>query len=480
MPTDNLWQFRFTELYGDYGRAVDTLGNNAPIHLESFPYPEVEIPTIKGLVSISRPCAILKFKMVTDATHTLTGKVRVLCSANKFVRDPLDFNIDLLDLSDHEFDLDVNDVTQEYTLVIESQASTMLYVSVAYETDQSLWLFSASNLMDRVLIRDSIGLWGDRLFSSLPMYQQTEDQNHDDALFRLLKLFGIAFDDAYSRANLPHSLYDYERVDAAHLPFIDRLIGWPTNFELPENLRRRETGQAVDLWKTKGSARALELVMQRTIGWDVEIFEGWRHVARTAIRTPSQPNDWIEGQTDPNSTLDADLQFTGVWDSLSPNQLMTWSPRDSTTFTSANSSVLVLPSPDKDWKNVNGVLIRLYPSQDAKVTLTRLALTKARNLLPLFVLHSADVYFLILDVHQETLNIGLTVEFDDDFGSRHANDIRLDILDHFSNTKSNKCLFKTWSVFEAENSETNDEKYRLHHSHIEFLCDSSNQLDQTP
>ncbi len=466
--TDNLWQFRFVDLYGDFGRSLNALGSNAPISIESFPYPDVEIDTIEGLKSLSEPCAILSFKMVSHVNHTFTGKARVLCSSNKFVRDPLDFNIDLLDLYDREFDLDVNNLALEYTLVLRSQPSTMLYVSLAYETDQGVWLFSPSNLMGRVLVRNSIGLWGDRLFASLPAYQQKEDQNHNDALYRLMQLFGIGFDDAYSRVNLPHSLYDYERIDAAHIPFIDRLIAWPTNFELPENLRRRETSEAVNLWKTKGSARALELVMQRTIGWDVEIFEGWRHVARTAIRTPQQPNDWIEGEVDPTSDLPADQQFTGIWDDLSPNQLMTWSARQGASVTSATSSVLVLPSPDKDWKNVNGVLIRLYPSQDAKITLTRLALIKARNLLPLFVLHSADVYFMILDAYQETINLNFSVEFDDDFGSRHANDIRLDILDYFSNTKSNKCLFKTWSF--GEDSVTNDNKYRLHHSHIDFTC----------
>lgn len=470
MTMDNLWQFRFVDSFGDLGRRLDTLGKENPIVVESYSYPDKTISALEGNVSLGDPCAIVRFNVPATNAVTLTGRTRILCSSVKFVRDPEELNTSLRDITDKEFNLDPADTDTQYTTVVTSPASTMVYVSICFEADSGIWYFSPQYLMGRTLIRRPIGMWGDRLFASMPVYQQAQDDNNEDTLLRIFKLFGSSLDDAYSRISRPYSAYDYERIDAAVLPFIDRLIGWPTNFELPEDLRRRETGSAVDLWKAKGSSRALELVMQRTIGWDVEIFEGWRHVARTAYRTLERPADWIEGEIDLDSQLPADQQPTGIWDDLSANQLMTWSARDGVPFNSVSSTILVLPSPDNDWKNTNGVLIRLYPSPTAKTTLTRLAIAKAKNLIPLFVLHSADVYFAIVDSYQETMKIGFSSEFDDDFGSRHANDIRLDILDHISKTKSDKCLLKTWTL--PEQSTTNDTKYRLYHSEIEFTCDA--------
>ena len=129
---------------------------------------------------------------------------------------------------------------------------------------------------------------------------------------------------------------------------------------------------------------------------------------------------------------------------------------------------MILPS-NSGWQNLNGILIRLLPSPDARTTLSSLAIKKARNLVPLFVPHYAQVFFSVYEAYSEELFLNLSTEFDDDYHTIYPGEpLNLDISIESGNYKVDLCAFYTWDV--NIDTELNNPRYRTFHSALEYTC----------
>lgn len=473
MSTKDLWQFRSVQEYGDNTLPIYDLGQGCPIRVDSYPYPSGhKINSYGGaVINVNAGDYVVTFGLPSDTqNYALNGKCRIITATKEFPRNIDNYDDTKETFVDKEFDLDVNNRDSLlYKTAISGIPNNIVYVSVMYYsplTDK--WLTSPNHLMERTVVRGEQGEYGQIMFDQLPRYMRKEDKNYGDALFKVLSSLGTALDDFKPLLeNIKDVSYLPSGVDAGRLPYIDTLLAWPTNFELREKLRRYETEQAVSLWKAKGSARALELVMQNTIGWDAEIFEGKDQILRTGRLNPdNQPADWIEGEIDEDSDLPFDQQNTGVWDDVSNPYFATWSPLTNAPPSSPNNRNMVLPSNDS-WQNTNGVLIRLTPTLQSRTLLSGLALKKARNIVPLFVPHYAQVFFTVQDLFAENLKLDLASEFDDDYDTIYPTEpMRLDI-EVSSIDNSGACLFYTWGYNETV---LNNVQYRLSHNAINFTC----------
>jgi len=472
MATKDLWQFRSVQDYGDLTYKVYGLADNAEVTLDSYPYPEAHRISdgFGGFISPTPKDLVISFGMAEDIDrHVLTGRVRLIFSTLEFPRDAEAFDDTRSSYPDVEIDLDLAARGgSPYKILVNGVAETIIYASLFYYTQENIWITNPSTLMDRHLTRSKSD-FGQVMYDLLPRYYRKADADHDFTTRRVLELFGIALDDFQALQNhLKRSTYDVGSVDAGKIPYIDQLLGWPTNFELPEGLRRNETTQVVSLWRNKSSARALELVMQNTIGWNVEIYEGMDTVFRLNYVAPENPPaDWIEGEADPESELPADQQPCGVWNDVQRSYTATWADNSSSPIRSTDNLNMILPS-NEGWQNTNGVLIRLLPGARSKTLLSELALKKAKNIVPLFLPHYAQVFFTLTDLFVESLKLGFTSEFDDEFIQLPPiEDYRLDIGVESGKYKSGLCLFSTYPI----PTEMNNTRYRLHHVEIEFTCE---------
>lgn len=200
-------------------------------------------------------------------------------------------------------------------------------------------------------------------------------------------------------------------VDAAFIPYIDGLLGWPTNFELRETRRRSETEDAVNVWKAKGTNDAFELVLQRLTGWNVDLYEGYNYVVTTATA-----EDALDANTPPvgwNPQVDgvwADQvnasPFNGTPDLSNPN--LDFQP------SSINTSFRVIHD-GSSWTNTFGVLINLTsPLSEGSPLLRHLAQEKIDRLLEYLAIHYANFKVQVADIYNETLTLNTLDSFTDE------------------------------------------------------------------
>jgi len=149
---------------------------------------------------------------------------------------------------------------------------------------------------------------GDELFNYLPRYWKIKDfKEGDDSVYRMTQAMGRILDTVKEEVDFFKAKgIDVGDVDFARLPYIDWLLAWPTNYELPETRRRIETEQAVPLWKSKGTIDALELVLQTVTGWDISVYEGWKWVL---TQNPHTPYDGAVKPGDPGGPPDGDVAW---------------------------------------------------------------------------------------------------------------------------------------------------------------------------
>ena len=103
--------------------------------------------------------------------------------------------------------------------------------------------------------------FGQQMFDYFPRGIRIKDKSEaNDTLYRLCQIFGKPLDEIKERLDqFSAKRFDPNEVDAAFIPYIDNLLGWPTNFELSEGRRRYETGDAINVWKAKEPTMPLNL-----------------------------------------------------------------------------------------------------------------------------------------------------------------------------------------------------------------------------
>lgn len=167
-------------------------------------------------------------------------------------------------------------------------------------------------------------------------------------LERFLQIFGALFDSLKTEADLVLSSYDVAEVDVKYIPYIDALIGWPTNFDLNANKRRQETLRAVSLYKTKGRDLTAEAFIEGVADWDATTFQGWKYVMFSNDPRCTTP----EPATVPIGLIGTD------------------------------QDVLKYTPDTTNWHNVNGVLIKLEPVSGITDELVSITVRKIARIVP--------------------------------------------------------------------------------------------------
>jgi len=232
----------------------------------------------------------------------------------------------------------------------------------------------------------------------------------DETIKRFLNLLGKPLDEVQERLEFFGARrFSPQTIDAALLPYLDQLLGWPTNFELSENKRRGETELAVSIWKSKGSTNALETSLQSLTGWDVEFIEGRDYVLTTATSADARdplnaPDGWDEATDGSWAEAVARTAFNGTPDlsgggaPLTPN--------------SVNQPYRVMPDfSGNSWQTPLGVLVSLVSSGN-NALLSSIALQKIARMLPYLGVHYANFKLTIGDSYTESVSLNAIDLFD--------------------------------------------------------------------
>lgn len=225
---------------------------------------------------------------------------------------------------------------------------------------------------------------GELLFSYLARKHQSLDAENADTAYRICKAIGRLFDSIKAEIGFEYTTrYDPYHVDAARLPYLDWLLGWPTNFDLPCNVRRSETAHAAEILQRKGAVNALRYTLRIITGWDVEIYEGWRWVLNTIEDDELDP---LIPPTGWDATVDGDwaaivgqyLQLQVTYDSTNPDMEVGAGTYDDV--------VCYTPSTDS-WQNDDVVLIVLKQIWGVSGILPDAVVTKVERMVDFLLPH---------------------------------------------------------------------------------------------
>jgi phage tail-like protein len=463
------WQFRFVAEYGaGTGRNHD-IAAGIPLRVEQGKVPVGgNAGTVTDPLTVTGPYLKITFGLPEDAfDRTFTGKVKIHRRSRAFSRDEEDFaEKRAIEIYSHDFVAELGVLPRSEYLEEEAfldhgvgNPGDIWYYTIFYEYDithEDRWFFSPENSHARNWAYENetdggepTSYHGSLTFSQRPEVEQIKDHlEGDDTLYRLYQVFGRVFD--LLKEDLDQILektFDVDEVDASLLPYIDWLLGWPTNFELDEIKRRIETKNASVLWKAKGTKDALELAIQTITGWNVEVIEGYPWVitaANTALHdSASPPSDWsvwavttpyilhevVENDGESYSCIldhtsaasdepgigvswetywellsggswedhvDA-LPYNITFDSTDPNHgANRGTENDKLVYTFSNEEV-VPTGVGWWWQNPNGVLIKLTEVPGITEGLSETLVRKVYRVAPLFALHYA-AFAVMLDL----------------------------------------------------------------------------------
>lgn len=401
------WQFSFVREIGQGTIWVPSLGWSYPLNVQfsnltdgSIPFEEMPLVTVTGdhiRVYYSIPSDVTGADLSGGASDfTLTGRVKILKKTKGFPRGAYDQQA--VEVLNEDFSTTISSLTRnEPILHIDHEDSDSTkptwYYTAFYEgvTDlnQTLWGFSPIYGHGRAFsLNSGDSAHGDLAYDYMPRaFRVIDTRKHSRQLYRFLQVLGKPLDEIAERLQrFLETKHDPAKVDAAFLPYIDQLLGWPTNFELSEPRRRFETATAVSVFKTKGANDALEVAIQNITGWDTELEEGYKYVLTTAtledILDPnSAPSGW-NTQTDGDwATLVNSKPYNGTLDLSNPSSILLTGDSTQNVCTIADFS-------EDGWIEPRGVLVDLYTSGGA-VLPVEVAESKVARLLLLLGIYYA-------------------------------------------------------------------------------------------
>ena len=460
MATHEYWQFAFVREIGQGTEAVSRLGFNSPLKIEHSNLPVGSKPVEdQPLVTVSGDHIRVLYSLPSDLVgYPLTGKLRILKKAKEFPRGFADSRARVVLEQDFSGNLQNQD-RDTYYLHLDhdvTSARKVWYYTIFNETtinNQSVWIFSPINSHGRAFALESdTSDFGLQMYEYFPRGIKNKDKTEaNDTLYRLCQVLGRPLDEIKERLDQYSSKrYTVENVDASLIPYIDQLIGWPTNFELPELRRRNETANALDLWKAKGTNNAFELALQELTGWNVELHEGHRHVLTTGM-----PEDFLDPNTAPAGWVELEdgvwadqvnaLPFNGTPDLSNPNNVY----RDN----SPDNPFRMMFNGD-NWLNTFGILIELTAPITNSPLLSSMARDKIRRLLSYIAIHYANFEIQVADVYQEIFSLSVLDVEDDDYLRNIDEDGNL-IINEIVSDESNTGVLYTYPHDNSSESTTN-------------------------
>lgn len=164
---------------------------------------------------------------------------------------------------------------QQTTELSNLSPGVIYYFTVfVYRTDFGAWFYDEEASFAWAF---PFGQWGhgEWMLRRSPTKDQRNDTTGDWEAY--LSIFGALLDGKKTEIEQLKTFYDIPNVRADLLPYHDQLIGWPTNYELPELDQRNETLNALILWTKKGSAYSITFPLEQVTGYDVQLMDGWKY-----------------------------------------------------------------------------------------------------------------------------------------------------------------------------------------------------------
>lgn len=445
MATHEGWQFANVSEIGYNSLVAPILGVNYPLSIEFSNHvdgtaPFEELPTIR----VSGDHIRVFYSIPSDPNGlTLTGRVKILKKTKEFPRAVYDPNALAVVDEDYSSSLGSLDRDQPFLFLdtLDVGGQKIWYYTAFYEvltsSGETLWAFSPVYGLGRAFALSSgVSEHGLKAFEYMPRGIKVLDArnaiNAEGPLYRFLQMLGKPLDEIKERLDLfAYSRFKPEIVDAALIPYIDQLLGWPTNYKTSEVRRRNQTSNAVAIWKRKGANDALESVLQTLTGWDAELVEGYRYILTTATYDDSidatlPPADWDE-------TTD------GVWADLVQSRPFNGTPDFSRAVDVSNSSsrnVRVLADfSENSWVNPYGVLINLIQTDLETALNAHTAIKEIKDILPLLAIHYARFAFALQDKYSDLIEIS-AVEASNDSSASAPQDgvVGLSFTDTYTDT----------------------------------------------
>ena len=186
------------------------------------------------------------------------------------------------------------------------KAGQIYYYSLFARRNDGVWIHDS--LQDRGSAYP-YDRWGssDYMFGSQPRGWQKADADGDGHLSDFLDIFGALADNIKTDAENLLTLFEIDAIHVDLLEYLDDKIAWPTWYAVESLQRRKETSEAVDLYKLIGREAAYVQLLEEVSDWDATVAEGWRYVMFTNYKFNSITPDSTDPNTLPNIGLISDI-----------------------------------------------------------------------------------------------------------------------------------------------------------------------------
>ena len=420
MSTHESWQFSFVKEKGADVLMVPGLGSRVPLVVSQSSL------NTGSVVDVNQPTTVvsgthnrIRYGYPNDPIgFTLTGNVKLLKKKKEFPRSAIDSTADIV------FSTSLTGDRDKYVDYVDHELEGkqhVWYYTVFYElnrvSDNTLiWAYSSVHGHDRAFVlKNDQSNYGDLLFDYLPVgIRLLDEEEGEDTINKLDQILGKTLDEYKQQLDrFSDTMFDFDNVDAHLIPYIDQLLGWPTNFELSELRRRKETSNAITLWKNKGTALNVEFAAQTLTGWNTEIVEGYNYVLTTYagedIHDPNTPpTGWDEATDGVWEDIVNNGAFNGTVNLEDPGSVRIQG-RSTDNFRVIAESELV------GWRNPYGVLVQLVSEvSDEDPLISDLAKNKLRRLISYLLIHYANAHIQVDDYNLEQIVLSFTESNQDD------------------------------------------------------------------
>jgi len=184
------------------------------------------------------------------------------------------------------------------------------YYSLFALRDDGTWV------NDKIYNRDSAypyDRWGSGLnmFDSLPRGWRSADADESgNPLENFMAIFGALSDNIKTDCEALLDLFDIDELHDDLVYIQDKRIGWPTWYAAGGLKRKKETKEAVDLYKLLGREVAYEQMLEEVSGWDASIEEGWKYIMWSTDLECTTPDTTLPGIITDQGTQDDLLKYT--------------------------------------------------------------------------------------------------------------------------------------------------------------------------
>jgi hypothetical protein len=312
------------------------------------------------------------------------------------------------------------------------------YYAIFAQTVMGSWIH------DKTLDRASAypyARWGcaEYLFGSMPFGWQKADSEGSGHLEDLLNIFGALCDNIKTDAENLGSLFDIANIHTDLIEYLDDKIAWPTWYAAGGLKRRKDTEQAVDLYKLIGREAAYVQLLEGVSDWDAEVLEGWRYVMWSNGKFSSLTPDTTNPDLLPNVGLTTDL--------------------------------LKYTNDDNSWHSISGLLFIMSEITGVSGPFTSSMISRYHELIEFSKATFVNYDLVLVPSSDETFDLATRIT--DEWNVGFDTTVKYASVDSaletdLGATTSSVSLFESWGPAVAYDSLTNDLDYRTYHSALAY------------